>query len=753
MRYSLIFFLIFSIFSSLAPPASYGKILDVQTDGSGNFLTINEAIQAAQDGDTVLIGPGIFQESIEINKNNITLVGSGADITHIDVTGNFCLSIENSSNISIKDIFFYTESDMGDSTIYIDSSSVELSYCVIKSSPDAYGIYCISGSSVRVIHNTILDHKKEGGIRFDDSCEMVIKSNIFMGNSVGINNVGKLFATPDVSHNLFWKNGADYNNCKKGSGDVFSNPLFVNLPQNDYRLKHSSPCIGAAHDKTEIGAFPLKKRPRKVKPQKILPPELSLGASLEGFGEDGMLNGGEQGVLTVTISNSGTGPAHDVTISYHSASRVIGEGRQKIKKIPPQSKKKVRFTLTIPTDVSDEETSIRLEALDKAGFKAEPLTMDVAILSSLGRLTIETDPEKASVYLDGTPRGEAPLILEKLLPKTYQVRITLDNYAEINEKITIEPRADEVRQFVLLKLKGDLFLETVPTQAKITLQGQVQQETTPLKISYIDVGSYQIAAEKYDPTMIYRYEGEITIKPGENKIKIDQFTATPVPSGMVLIPEGEFEMGSDGASPDENPAHKVYLKNYYIDKYEVSWAEFMKFVQAQRRPQPFYANDSRFNNPNYPAVGITFEEAQAYAKWVNKRLPTEAEWEKAARGTEKWKYPWGNEFSIDKVNCATDADRYNYTAPVNSFPGGASPYGLLHMAGNVWEWCSDYYNATYYYISPPRNPKGPKEEERHVLRGGSWDSTRFDIRTTRRWSYWPDLQRNYIGLRLVFPPE
>jgi formylglycine-generating enzyme required for sulfatase activity len=581
---------------------------------------------------------------------------------------------------------------------------------------------------------------------------MVIKSNIFMGNSFGINNVSKLFATPDVSHNLFWKNGTDYNNCKKGPGDISVDPLFVNLSQNDYRLKRSSPCIGAAHDATEIGAFPLKKRPRKVKPKKILPPELSLEVSLEESGKDGILNGGEQGALIVIISNSGIGAAYDVIITYHSTSMVIGEGRRKIREIPPQSKKEVKFPLTIPADVSDEETSIHLEAVDKAGFKAEPLIMDVAILSILGRLTIETDPEKALVYLDEILRGEAPLTLEKLLPKTYQIRITFKDHSDINETLTLEPRADEIRQFVLLKLKGDLFLETEPTQAKITLQGQVQG-TTPLKVSYIDVGSYQIAAEKYETTMIYRYKGEITIKPGENKIKIDQFTSTSVPSGMVLIPEGEFEMGSDGESPDENPAHKVYLKNYYIDKHEVSWAEFMKFVQAKRRPQPFYATDSRFNKPNYPAVGITYEEAQAYAKWVNKRLPTEAEWEKAAKGSENWKFPWGNEFSLDKANCATNADRYKYTAPVDSFLSGASPFGVLHMAGNVWEWCSDYYNATYYYISPPRNPKGPKEEERHVLRGGSWYNSRFDARTTRRWSYWPDLPRNYIGLRLVFPPE
>jgi iron(II)-dependent oxidoreductase len=305
---------------------------------------------------------------------------------------------------------------------------------------------------------------------------------------------------------------------------------------------------------------------------------------------------------------------------------------------------------------------------------------------------------------------------------------------------------------VLLKLKGDLELETDPPGASITLQEQ-DIGVSPLKITYKDVGVYRIAAEKFTPETIYRYKGEITIEPGENRAKIDRFTTIEVPPDMVLIPAGEFIMGSNGDIPDENPAHKVYLDNYYIDKYEVSWGDYMKFVKEKGYPRPRYVDDPRFSGNNRPAMGITYEDAEAYAKWANKRLPTEAEWEKAARGEKERIYPWGNEFSPDKVNCATDIDGYKTTAPVNAFPEGASPYGVFNMAGNVWEWCTDFYNATYYYVSPPRNPKGPKNEERHVLRGGSWNNSRFNTRTTGRWSYWPDLKRNYIGFRLVFSPE
>lgn len=746
------FILISFNFILFTPHLLFAKILDVKTDGSGDFLTIAEAIAAAGEGDLVLIGPGTFNETIEIRKSNLTLAGSGADITRIEVTGNSCLSIENSSNIRIEDISFFTHSEMGDSTVYIDNSYVEISYCVVESSPDAYGIYSISDSSVKIIHNTILHNKKEGAVRFDNSCEMVIKSNILMGNSFGINNLGKQFASPDISHNLLWKNDIDYNNCKKGQEDISADPLFKNPGKKDYSLKSSSPCIGVSHDDSDIGAFPLIKRIPRKKVRKVLPPELSLSATLMEPGGDGILNGGEDAYVKVIISNSGKGPAYNVLVSYYSTSTIIGEGRQEISYLPPNAEEELTFPLPIPTEAADEETSIQLKASDKEGNFAEPVTMNVPILSVLGRLSIDADPEKSLVYLDDTLYGEIPLSIENLLPKTYRIRITLTDYAEVNETITLEPRADEVRQFVLLKLKGDLLVETDPPGAKIIFQDH-EEGLSPLKITFKDVGTYEISAEKYTPEKIYRFKGQVTIKPGENRIKIDRFTTVKVPPGMILIPYGEFTMGSDKGSPNETPVHKVFLKSYYIDKYEVSWADFLKYIKAESRPKPFYAGDPRFNVPGHPAVGITFNEAEAYAEWLNKRLPTEAEWEKAAKGNKNLKYPWGNEFAVNKVNCAIDADGYQTTAPVDSFPIGANSFGLLNMVGNIWEWCSDFYNATYYYVSPSRNPKGPKNETRRILRGGSWNDSRFDARTTRRWSYWPDLKRNYIGLRLVFPSE
>ncbi len=232
--------------------------------------------------------------------------------------------------------------------------------------------------------------------------------------------------------------------------------------------------------------------------------------------------------------------------------------------------------------------------------------------------------------------------------------------------------------------------------------------------------------------------------------KVDKIGKDGAP--MVLIPAGEFQMGSSDGNDDEKPVHTVYLDAFYMDVYEATNAQYKKFMDATEHSAPKSWSDSDFNAPNQPVVGVTWHDAVAYAKWAGKRLPTEAEWEKAARGgLEGKKYPWGNSISHANANYygIGGRDRWEYMAPVGSFaPNG---YGLYDMAGNVWEWCADWYDGEYYVNSPRRNPTGPSSGQYRVLRGGSCVSLFANILRTadRRRSLYPTITYVLDGFRCV----
>ena len=227
---------------------------------------------------------------------------------------------------------------------------------------------------------------------------------------------------------------------------------------------------------------------------------------------------------------------------------------------------------------------------------------------------------------------------------------------------------------------------------------------------------------------------------------------------MVLVPAGEFTMGAAADDKDaldrERPAHAVYLDAYYIDQYEVTTSRYATFFQEKKRDPPRYWSETVLTQHGQkPVVGVTWEDANAYCEWAGKRLPTDAEWEKAARGTDGRVYPWGNETPTKQLanfNQGFEFKDYEALADVGSFNGGKSPYGAYDMAGNVWEWVADWYDANLYQQrakgnKPVKNPAGPEKGELKVLRGGSWGdfNPRFLRSTDRGWS--DPTNRNYFG--------
>lgn len=216
-------------------------------------------------------------------------------------------------------------------------------------------------------------------------------------------------------------------------------------------------------------------------------------------------------------------------------------------------------------------------------------------------------------------------------------------------------------------------------------------------------------------------------------------------SEMIRIPAGEFVMGRD--YKDERPAHAVYLDSFEIGKYEVTLAQYREFCTITGRRQP--AVNGWYPKDDLPAVNVTWFDADAYCRWAGGRLPTEAEWERAARGTDDREYPWGNEW--DKTKCANMRLELTSPASVGSYPDGASPCGCMDMAGNVIEWCADWFDPHYYKESPHRNPKGPSSGCLRVRRGGGWRDNEYYIylRCTYRARALPDYWAYDSGFRLA----
>jgi sulfatase modifying factor 1 len=224
---------------------------------------------------------------------------------------------------------------------------------------------------------------------------------------------------------------------------------------------------------------------------------------------------------------------------------------------------------------------------------------------------------------------------------------------------------------------------------------------------------------------------------------------------MTLVDGGPYTMGGrDEESPNnERPSHTVYVNAFLINPFPVTNQDYREFVKVTGHRTPIHWQRGTFpaGLGNHPVTNVTWQDAHAYAEWSGARLPTEAEWEKAARGTDERPYPWGDRF-VDGERC-NSSNVVGSTTPVDEFPDGRSAYGLWDMAGNVFEWCHDYFDEEYYKSSPASNPRGPEGGQERVVRGGSYAETRAMLRCTHRIGAAENYNRDNTGFRIAMSAE
>jgi formylglycine-generating enzyme required for sulfatase activity len=266
-------------------------------------------------------------------------------------------------------------------------------------------------------------------------------------------------------------------------------------------------------------------------------------------------------------------------------------------------------------------------------------------------------------------------------------------------------------------------LYKIPSPVSVTLHNQVRK--TRLVIASYDWGApMPVSPEKVRVTSI---DGMV----------------------QVLVPAGEFRMGADNKGGQKNrPAHIVMLTAFWVDQVEITNAMYTLCVEAGKCPLPVVGRNPYYSYPrykNYPVVYVSWYDADAYCHWAGRRLPTEAEWEKAARGADGRIYPWGNELPDERL--ANFNLNIGALLDVHRYPLGASPYGVLNMAGNVREWVGDWFDRSYYSVSPRENPQGPPGGKTKSLRGGSYDDSYTQIRTYNRFDHEPSSPGIIRGFR------
>ena len=363
-------------------------------------------------------------------------------------------------------------------------------------------------------------------------------------------------------------------------------------------------------------------------------------------------------------------------------------------------------------------------------------------------------------HLSGTPAYMPPEAIDGKLSKLsdlWAAGVIL--YVMLSGRLPFPQQSMGPLMLALKSQEPEPLPKTVPLDIKRAITRALQKDPNRRFGSALEMRQALTSASLQIPASVEVQEPEAPTKTGtvilpkleeilDTMAKVPAWLAKTNPKDgaeIVWVPPGEFYMGSEDGERRERPVHRVVLDGYWIYKLPVSVGQYRLFCadtgRALRHAPPWGWKEE------HPVINVSWEYAAAYASWAGAALPSEAEWEKAARGPDRRTFPWGDEWDRSKC-CNSVEHRRPSVSPVGNYPEGASPYGALDMAGNVWEWTSDWYEETYYSFSPENNPTGPFFGTHRVVRGGSWgNDTVHDYRTTTRVVCEPVVRGGSIGFR------
>lgn len=483
-------------------------------------------------------------------------------------------------------------------------------------------------------------------------------------------------------------------------------------------------------------------------------------------------------VTACLLGSSKPGPPRPTPESPVAPTKHTAKGRLRVSSKPPGAKITVDGVAkgSTPRLVAGLEVGEHLVRVAKEGFK--PYSEKVQVKSSgqalvnvkleeffYGRIKVTSQPVGAEVFLDNLSKGTTPpagLEFDSLEAKSYKLRITAQNYEPYESEVTLAPTEEKTVEAVLVS--RSISVSSTPPGARVLVNGETKGQTHCL-VTGLAPGKYpvKVTKEGYEDFstevavelgQVASVNAELIALPegfgylgGVNAQGFKQYRNLKDGSTLIEIPSGDFTMGANDGESVEKPARQVTLTKYYISQYEVTVVQFKRFCEARGRPMP--AQPSWSQGDNFPVVNVSWEDALAYCDWAGLRLPTEAEWERAARGTEGRRYPWGNEWDASKCNSKEKGDGFDFATPVGNFPQGVSPCGACDMAGNVSEGCQDWFFENYYKVSMPVNPKGPLMGKERVVRGGGWDSLAKEFRATNRGKIRPEAKSESFGFRVA----